>query len=307
MHGVGGGRDEGEEIGDALLGGEGGVQGGEMEGERALGGDGLAAIEGVVGDGGEEAEVGEHLDESGLVDGAGGEVLHGGVGGGFGEPVLHFKVGGDVGVGRVVGVDEAGEELVVGGFDARGVVEEGEGLEGEVAGLVDQATGLEVGLEVVGLELAAGGPGLGDELTAAEVVDVQELIPVTAGVEAELLTDDAGRVGLVHDALEDDHDGVLLAEGVEGSLVDGFGHVVADDQVVHLGVELVVDVEDHLAEEPVVGGVKGSVDEVGVGVGLDGQGEEVLGIGVDVEVGRASSTPARRVNNSSGISSLRGV
>ena len=100
---------------------------------------------------------------------------------------------------------------------------------------------------------------------------------------------------------------MVLAESVQSSLVNSLGDIMADNEVKHLGVEEVVDIEHHLGEQPVGLLIERSVNQVRANVGLDGQGQEVLGLGVDIEVGRAESTIASRLKSSLGVGILVSV
>lgn len=62
---------------------------------------------------------------------------------------------------------------------------------------------------------------------------------------------------------------MVFAQRVQSGLVHSLRYVVGDDQVQHLGMEHVIHIEHHLGKHPIVGLIKGSVDEVGPGVGLD--------------------------------------
>lgn len=55
-------------------------------------------------------------------------------------------------------------------------------------------------------------------------------------------------------------------------------------------MEHVVDIKHHLGEQPVVGFIQGSVDEVGSSIGLDCEREKVVGFGVEEEVSRAGGS-----------------
>lgn len=100
---------------------------------------------------------------------------------------------------------------------------------------------------------------------------------------------------------------MVLAKGVESSLVNTLGDIVGNDQMTHLGVEHVVDVEHELGEQPVIGGVQGCVDKIGTDIGLDGQGQKVLGLGVDIEVGRAGGAISLGLKGGLLVVSLIGV
>ena len=89
--------------------------------------------------------------------------------------------------------------------------------------------------------------------------------------------------------------------------MNALGNVVAYNQVEHLCVEHIIDVEDHLGEQPVGGAIERGVDEVAPGVGLDRQRQEVSRFGMDEEVGRAGCTVSRRCHFSLFVPALVAV
>ena len=119
-------------------------------------------------------------------------------------------------------------------MDHARVIVEGEILEWVFTLLIDEATSLEICVHLAGLERSVGGPGLSDKLSASNVVDVHQLVLVSARAEAQFFTDDTRRVAPQHEAVEDDHDRVICAQGVQRGLVNSFGDIVACDRVEHL-------------------------------------------------------------------------
>lgn len=150
------GRQERHQVLDALLRWKRGVQRCGVEGQEAGGGGGVAEVEDVVADACEVGEVGEDVDEGGGRGDGGGEVDDLGGAGGFADPGLEFGVLGEFRVGGVVRCDEGGHEGLDVGADEVGVFEKGEALEGGAVAAIQQSTGAEIVLEIVGLECAGG-------------------------------------------------------------------------------------------------------------------------------------------------------
>lgn len=68
---------------------------------------------------------------------------------------------------------------------------------------------------------------------------------------------------------------MLIAQSSHGSLVDDLADVVAGDEMKHLCMEDLIDVEQDLGKEPIICGVKGCVRQIGSSICLDGQRQEV--------------------------------
>lgn len=185
MDGLSRRRQERHKIGDTLLLRDRGEDGRGMEGQSSLTADGVATVESMVANANDESKVCQNIDESVLVDGSGGrEVVDLGTSSSLNEPLLDLPVTEQIGLGLVVGVDEGLEEGLVGSVDLSGILVEGEGLEGRLSLAVDKTTSLEVVVQVSGLIASVGGPGLADVVSASDVVDIHQLIPMAVGVEA---------------------------------------------------------------------------------------------------------------------------
>lgn len=194
------GRQVRHQVLDAFFCGERGVQGCGVEGQEARGYGGVAEVEDVVADAGEVGEVGEDVDEGGGGEDGGGEVDDLGGAGGFADPSLEFGVLGDLRVGGVVGCDEGGHEGLDVGADEVGVFEKGEALEGGAVGAVQQSSGDEIFLEIVGLE-GAGGlvVGGGAELGKGLAAVAEEFIKNASYVRQGYGPGRSHGVSLVHD------------------------------------------------------------------------------------------------------------
>jgi len=171
VNGLVGGREEGQQVGDTLGSGYGSKHGVQVKGKSGLGANGVTRVEGVVDHAHGVSDVSEHLHQSLLIAALGTvalrEVVDLGTLGHFAVPLSQLVVSGDVCVVAVVRIDKGTEEGLVALLDDDGIIKEGEGLEGVLVVVVDQASRSQVGLHVTSLEASFLGPCFCDELATS--------------------------------------------------------------------------------------------------------------------------------------------
>lgn len=74
---------------------------------------------------------------------------------------------------------------------------------------------------------------------------------------------------LVHQSLKNDHDGVVKTKSSQCSLMHNFSDIMRSSEMEHLRMQYVIHVEHHFCQQPVVGRVQWSVDQICANVCLD--------------------------------------